>query len=474
MKWSDYPVKHTDHFSTKNLKMKTWDKGTNINPEAERFTVGKDRELDMLLAPWDVIGSIAHVKMLEAVHLLCKDESDRLVSELKEIYRIIEKSMPEEGRPVSPAFRIEEGVEDIHSQLEKMLTEKLGETGRKVHTGRSRNDQVLADIQLFIRHELKIIADRMMDLFNLLIKLSEEYKEFFLPGYTHLQVAMSSSFGIWFGAYAEALTDDMIILQSAYRFVNQNPLGSAAGYGTSLPINRLYTTRLLAFDDLRYNVLNAQLSRGKLERITAHALASVCATLGRLATDICLFSSQNFGFISLPDDMTTGSSIMPHKKNPDVPELIRAKCNRIQALPNDISMVTINLPSGYHRDFQVLKELLFPALRDVQELLHMMEMTVGSLEINKNIDENDLYRYATSVDQVNRMVMDGIPFREAYRIIAASIIKGEYRAGKRSQHTHEGSMGNLCNKEISNKMKKLYESIDYKAVEKAFKKLLGK
>jgi argininosuccinate lyase len=452
--------------------MKTWDKGINLNSEIEKFTIGHDRELDLLLAPWDVIGSIAHVKMLGRTSLLNADETERLVSELRNIYQIIRDSTQNINEGASPAFRIEDGVEDIHSQLEKILIDRLGDTGRKVHTGRSRNDQILVDIQLFIRHEIKLIADRMKDLFDLLISLSEQNKEIFLPGYTHLQVAMKSSFGIWFGAYAEALADDMLLLQSAYRMVNQNPLGSAAGYGTSLPINRQYTTELLAFDELRYNVLNVQLSRGKIERMTAQALSSICSTLGKLAMDICLFNSQNFGFISLPEDFTTGSSIMPHKKNPDVAELIRARCNRMQALPNDINMVTVNLPSGYHRDYQVLKELLFPALKDIQDLLHIMYMTVSSLKINKQIADNDLYSYASSVEQVNKMVMDGIPFRDAYQIVAKSIADGDYKSEGEIKYIHEGSMGNLCNKEITRKMNRLYESIDYKKVDEAIREIV--
>jgi argininosuccinate lyase len=453
--------------------MKTWDKGTVINPEVERFTIGKDPELDMLLAPYEVLSTIAHVKMLAGVKLLSSREAEELILELRSIYKQIQEDK-QTVRNTSPSlFRIGEGVEDIHSQLEKTLTDILGETGAKVHTGRSRNDQVLVDIQLFIRHELKMIADGIIELFNLLIDLSEKHKDVFLPGYTHLQVATSSSFGIWFGAYAEALADDMIILQSAYCLVNQNPLGSAAGYGTSLPVNRQITTKLLAFDELRYNVLNAQLSRGKIEKTTAQALSLLSGTLGRLSMDICLFTSQNFGFVSLPDDFTTGSSIMPHKKNPDVIELIRAKSNRMQALPYDINMITVNLPSGYHRDYQILKELLFPALGEIQDILHMLKLTVGSLQINEHIANGDLYRYAASVDQVNKLVMEGIPFRVAYRTVAENIRKGNYEAAEKIIHTHEGSAGNLCNEEIMKKMYKLYTCMDYNKVEKAYKILLG-
>jgi len=435
-----------------------------LNAEIEKFTIGRDRELDLMIASHDVIGSIAHVKMLEQVGLISADESGQLVSELRRIYSIIE-----EGK-----FKIDEGIEDVHSQLEKMLTDRLGDTGRKVHTGRSRNDQVLLDIQLLIREELSEISEMVHKLFTLLLDRSEETKDGFLPGYTHFQVAMPSSFGLWFGAYAEGLADDMIMLSAAWKLANQNPLGSAAGYGTSLPLNRRLTTELLAFEDLRYNVVNAQMSRGKIEQCTAQAISVLCGTISRFATDLCMYNSQNFGFITLPDEFTTGSSIMPHKKNPDVFELIRARCNRLQALPYDIGMIINNLPSGYHRDYQVVKELLFPAFQELKSVLQILTKATEGVEVNREIAIDDIYRYVTSVEEVNRLVTEGTPFREAYKIVARNIQNEEFRTGEPVLYTHEGSMGNLCNEEINEKMNKLQEYINYETIRKACSELLGR
>ena len=435
-----------------------------MNTEIEKFTIGRDRELDLMIAAHDVIGSIAHVIMLERVGLISRDESGKLVSELRKIYGIIE-----EGN-----FIIEEGTEDVHSQLEKMLTESLGDTGKKVHTGRSRNDQVLLDIQLLIREKLSEISEMVLKLFNLLLERSEETKEVFLPGYTHFQVAMPSSFGLWFGGYAEGLADDMIMLSAAWKLANQNPLGSAAGYGTSLPLNRRITTELLAFEDLRYNAVNAQMSRGKIEQCTAMAVSVLCGTISRFATDLCLYNSQNFGFITLPDEFTTGSSIMPHKKNPDVFELIRARCNRLQALPYDIGMIINNLPSGYHRDYQVVKELLFPAFQEIGSVLKILKQATEGIDVNREIAIDDIYRYVNSVEEVNRLVTEGTSFREAYRIVAGKIQNEEFIAGEAVLYTHEGSIGNLCNEEIREKMNKLLGSINYATIRKATSELLGR
>src|SRR6476469_4863750 len=391
--------------------MKLWQKNTTSLKEVEHFTVGRDREFDLLLAPFDVLGNIAHSKMLATVGLLTKEEAEKLVKELKEIYKNIQHS----------TFNIQHDVEDVHSQIEFLLTEKLGDTGKKIHSARSRNDQVLVDIKLFLRDEIEKTVHTVQSFFELLIAQSEKYKSYLLPGYTHLQLAMPSSFGLWFGAYAEGLVDDVIILKSAYDVVNKNPLGSAAGYGSSFPINRTLTTQLLGFADLNYNVVYAQMGRGKAERVVASALANVADTLARLSMDACLYLNQNFGFISFPPELTTGSSIMPHKKNPDVFELIRSYCNRIKALPNEIMMMTTNLPSGYHRDLQLLKEHLFPAFKTIKDCIDMATLMLSNISIKENILADDKYKYLFSVEEVNKLVLQGVPFRDAYKKIGLDI-----------------------------------------------------
>lgn len=443
--------------------MKLWQKNTNVSQAVETFTVGKDRELDILLAPFDVLGSIAHVKMLAEVGLLTKEESVQLVKELRNIYSHIEHS----------PFTIDASVEDIHSQVEFMLTKKLGDTGKKIHSARSRNDQVLVDIKMFLRHEICSLVEEIQALFTLLQQQSEQYKDHLLPGYTHLQLAMPSSFGLWFGAYAESLVDDTILLQGAYKIVNKNPLGSAAGYGSSFPINRTLTTSLLGFDDLNYNVVYAQMGRGKAERTTAMAMASVADTLSRMSMDMCLYLNQNFDFVSFPSELTTGSSIMPHKKNPDVFELIRSHCNRIKALPNEIMMMTTNLPSGYHRDLQLLKEHLFPAFQTLKQCLQMSHVMLSSIKIRKDIMADEKYRYAFSVEEVNKLVLTGIPFRDAYQQIGFDIEAGNFHGGTSDiQHTHEGSIGNLCNGEIRFMMEKAVEDFHFNKISQAYKMLL--
>jgi argininosuccinate lyase len=391
--------------------MKLWQKNKDSLKAVDEFTVGKDREMDLYLAAFDVLGSLAHIRMLESVGLLKKDELEKLIAELKSIYKRIEQG----------EFRVEDGVEDIHSQAEMELTRKLGDVGKKIHSGRSRNDQVLVDIKLYLRYEIEQIVKETKILFDLLIALSEKHKDHLLPGYTHMQLAMPSSFGLWFGAYAESLVDDLITLEAAYRIVNKNPLGSAAGYGSSFPLNRKMTTELLGFDDLNYNVVYAQMGRGKTERIVAGAMANIAATIGKLSMDACLFLNQNFGFISFPDELTTGSSIMPHKKNPDVFELIRARCNQLMALPNDIALTTANLPSGYHRDLQLLKEMLFPAIQHLKECLSMTHLMLSNISVKENILDDEKYTYLFSVEEVNKLVLAGLPFRDAYREI--SILK---------------------------------------------------
>lgn len=444
--------------------MKLWQKNTHVSSAVENFTVGNDREMDLLLAPFDVLGSIAHVIMLAEVGLLSKSESDLLVQELRSIYQQIHHSQ----------FTIHESVEDIHSQVEFLLTQKLGDIGKKIHSARSRNDQVLVDIKMFLRHEIHSLVQETEQLFTLLQQQSEMYKNDLLPGYTHLQLAMPSSFGLWFGAYAESLVDDTILLQSAYKIVNKNPLGSAAGYGSSFPINRTLTTNLLGFDDLNYNVVYAQMGRGKAERTTAMAMASLADTLGRMSMDMCLYLNQNFDFVSFPSELTTGSSIMPHKKNPDVFELIRSYCNRIKALPNEIMMMTTNLPSGYHRDLQLLKEHLFPALQTLKQCLQMAQMMLSAVEVRKDIMTDEKYRYAFSVEEVNRLVLKGIPFRDAYQQIGAAIEGGEFKAGASElKHTHEGSIGNLCNKEIRSMMEQALQGFHFEKIEQAVQKLLN-
>lgn len=443
--------------------MKLWQKeNTAISEKIEKFTVGRDRELDLHLAPFDVLGSLAHANMLESIGLLTGDELRMLSDELKMIYHHIQMG----------AFIIEEGVEDVHSQVELMLTRKLGDVGKKIHSGRSRNDQVLVDLKLFTRHRLQEVAGATRRFFDLLIQRSEQHKNDLLPGYTHLQIAMPSSFGLWFGAYAEALVDDMATLQTAYRMANKNPLGSGAGYGSSFPLNRQMTTQLLGFESLHYNVVYAQMSRGKTEQTALNAIAAVASTLSRLAMDVCLYNSQNFAFLTLPDDLTTGSSIMPHKKNPDVAELLRAKTNRLKALPMEITLVMSNLPSGYHRDMQLLKEILMPAFDEILDCLDVFHFMFEHLHTKLDLLADVKYDLLFSVERVNELVMAGVPFRDAYRQVGQEIANNTYAASRTLQHSHEGSIGNLCNAEITNLMKAEMARFDFKRVEEAIEQLL--
>jgi len=425
--------------------MKLWDKkDSDINAQIEKFTVGRDPEFDMVLAKYDVQGSMAHVKMLESVQMLTNQEAKSIQRELENIEAAINQG----------SFKIEAGVEDIHSQIELNLTRKLGEAGKKIHSGRSRNDQVAVDIKLFLRTEIQILKSEVKNLFDLLISLSDQYKDDLLPGYTHLQIAMPSSFGLWFGAYAESLIDDLEILAGAYRVVNKNPLGSGAGYGSSFPLNRQMTTDLLGFDSLHYNVVYAQMSRGKTEKVVSFGMSSIAATLSRLAMDCCLYMNQNFGFISFPDELTTGSSIMPHKKNPDVFELIRGRSNRIQSIPNELTLLMNNLPSGYHRDMQLTKEILFPALEELKSCIGMMILMFSHIRVKKDILQDEKYKYLFSVEAVNELVNQGTPFREAYKTIGNQINEGKftYDQTKPLQHHHEGSLGNLNLADISAEM----------------------
>ena len=442
--------------------MKLWDKGIKVNADIERFTVGRDREMDIFLAPFDVLGTLAHITMLESIGLLETGELPPLRRELVSIYNDI----------AAGNFSIMEGVEDVHSQVEMLLTEKLGDLGKKVHSGRSRNDQVLVDLKMYIRHEIEEISGLVKEFFDTLILQSEKYKNVLLPGYTHLQVAMPSSFGLWFGAYAESLTDDMILLNAAWQVANKNPLGSAAGYGSSFPLNRTMTTGLLGFEDLSYNVVYAQMGRGKTEKTLAYAISSLAATLSRFAMDACLYMCQNFAFITLPDELTTGSSIMPHKKNPDVFELIRAKCNRIQALPNDITLLVNNLPSGYFRDMQILKESLFPAFAELKNCIEMLNYMIGQITVNRNILDDDRYRYLFSVEALNELVLGGVPFRDAYKQVGMAINEGRFDPAKKVEHTHEGSIGNLCNDKIKEKMEAVLKSFSFDKVNEALNKLM--
>ncbi len=431
--------------------MKLWQKDTVSLKEVEVFTVGNDRQMDMYLAAFDVLGSLAHTQMLESVSLLTKEELSQLEGELKNIYQQIQKA----------EFRLQHDVEDIHTQVELLLTQKLGDIGKKIHAARSRNDQVLVDIKLFLRNELEELVKTIQPFFELLQSQSEKYKDHLLPGYTHLQLAMPSSFGLWFGAFAESLVDDMITLKAAYDVVNKNPLGSAAGYGSSFPINRTLTTKLLGFDDLNYNVVYAQMGRGKAERIVAQSLANVADTLSRLSMDACLYLNQNFGFISFPAKLTTGSSIMPHKKNPDVFELIRSHCNRIKALPNEIMLMTTNLPSGYHRDLQLLKEHLFPAFKILEDCIEMAGLMLSNMEIKKDILADEKYKYLFSVEEVNKLVNTGMPFRDAYKKVGADIESGNFKYNSKISHSHEGSIGNLCTGEIKKMMAKIVDSFPF-------------
>jgi argininosuccinate lyase len=443
--------------------MKLWQKDKASLKAVEDFTVGRDREMDMYLASFDALGSLAHIRMLESIGLLTAEELGVLTVELRNIYQQIS-----DGK-----FVLEEGVEDVHSAIELILTQKLGDTGKKIHSGRSRNDQVLVDIRLYLRHELRQVVEAMHGLFDLLLSQSEKFRDYLLPGYTHLQLAMPSSFGLWFGAYAEGLADDLITIEAAYRVVNKNPLGSGAGYGSSFPLNRTMTTELLGFDALNYNVVYAQMGRGKVERIVASSLANVAATLAKLSMDACLFLNQNFGFISFPDELTTGSSIMPHKKNPDVFELIRGRCNRIMGLPNDIAMLTENLPSGYHRDMQLLKELLFPAFQNLRDCISMMNLMLSGIHVRENILGDDKYKYLFSVEEVNRRVHSGVPFRDAYRQVGEEIESGKYNPPRNVNHTHEGSIGNLCNDKIRAHFEEVLREFLFGQIDDSTNDLLG-
>ncbi|MCC9167095.1 argininosuccinate lyase [Pontibacter harenae] len=442
--------------------MKLWQKETQVAAEIERFTVGKDRELDLELAPFDILGSLAHTRMLAEVGLLEQDDLQAVQQELKQLYKEV----------AGGNFTIEDGVEDVHSQVELLLTQRIGDAGKKIHSGRSRNDQVLVDLKLFMRHQLRGLVEQVEALFHTLQSLSEKHKDKLLPGYTHLQVAMPSSFGLWFGAYAESLVDDLLLVQAAYRISNKNPLGSAAGYGSSFPLNRQMTTDLLGFESLNYNVVYAQMGRGKTERTVATAIAAVAATVARMAMDLCLYMSQNFAFVTLPEELTTGSSIMPHKKNPDVFELMRGKSNRLQSLPNEVALLMANLPSGYHREMQLLKESLFPAFAELQNCLQMANYMLPNLLIRDNIMQDENYKYAFSVEVVNNEVLKGVPFRDAYKNIGAAIAEGTFEAPATVQHTHEGSIGNLCNQEIQEQMQRVLQGFDFIKVDEAVANLL--
>jgi len=444
------------------MSNKLWEKNYGINEEIERFTVGRDREMDMYLAKYDVLGSMAHITMLESIGLLEHDELVRLLAELKSIYAACERG----------EFVIEDGVEDVHSQVELMLTRRLGDIGKKIHCGRSRNDQVLVDLKLFIRHEIKEIAELVKVLFDELIQKSEQYKDVLMPGYTHLQVAMPSSFGLWFGAYAESLADDMLFLQAAWRMTNRNPLGSAAGYGSSFPLNRTMTTELLGFDTMDYNVVYAQMGRGKTERNVAFAMATIAGTLAKLAFDACLFNSQNFAFVKLPKECTTGSSIMPHKKNPDVFELIRAKSNKLQALPQQIMIIMNNLPCGYFRDLQIIKEAFLPSFDELKDCLRMAAYIINKMEVNEHILDDKRYDLMFSVEEVNRLAAAGVPFRDAYKKVGLDIEAGRFVPNKSINHTHEGSIGNLCNDKITDLFNQCLAGFSFEKVENAEKKLL--
>jgi argininosuccinate lyase len=441
---------------------KLWEKSTKVNERIESFTIGKDRDMDVFLAKYDVLGSLAHIQMLESIGLLQTHEFELLSQELKKVYRLAE----------SDNFSIAEGVEDVHSQVEMLLTESLGDLGKKIHSGRSRNDQVLLDLKLFARSEIRAVVNSVVELFENLINQSNKYKDVLLPGYTHLQVAMPSSFGLWFGAYAESLADDMQLLLAAWKISNRNPLGSAAGYGSSFPLDRQMTTDLLGFDTMNFNVVYAQMGRGKMERTVANALASVAATISKLAFDACMFTSQNFGFVKLPDEFTTGSSIMPHKKNPDVFELTRAKCNKIQSIPQQILLITNNLPSGYFRDLQIIKEIFIPAFAEIRDCIEMTSMMMAKVEVNMHILDDSKYDYLFSVEEVNRLTLAGIPFRDAYKQVGTDIESGKFHANKSINHTHQGSIGNLCNEQIKEYMDGIVSQFDFQKVTIAQSKLV--
>ncbi|WNJ21060.1 argininosuccinate lyase [Pontibacter sp. G13] len=442
--------------------MKLWDKGYDVSKAIETFTVGKDRELDLFLAPWDILGTMAHITMLESIGLIESDEHRQLMAALREIY----------PSTLDGTFRIEDGMEDVHSQVEWMLTQQLGDMGKKVHSGRSRNDQVLVDLKLYFLDEIRQLVEHTMQLFGTLQMLSERHKDILIPGYTHYQVAMPSSFGLWFGAYAESLVDDMQFLQAAWKVANQNPLGSAAGYGSSFPLNRTMTTQLLGFDDLSYNVVYAQMGRGKTEKLLAFALSSIASTLNKLASDVCQYMSQNYGFLTFPKELTTGSSIMPHKQNPDVFELVRAHTNKLQALPMEIGMIISNLPSGYHRDLQLTKESLLPAIEQMKSCLGITDYMLQQVIVKEGIVEDKLYDYLFSVEVLNREVLKGVPFRDAYKMIGEQINAGNFQPERSVEHTHEGSIGNLCNEEIAAKMNRALDGISIGRFRAAIDKLV--
>ena len=443
--------------------MKLWSKGFEINQEIERFTVGRDREMDLYLAPYDVLGSMAHITMLESIGLIGKDELPVLLAELKNIY----------GQAMRGEFVIEDDIEDVHSQVELLLTRRLGDMGKKIHSGRSRNDQVLVDLKLFSRAKLKEVVMAVKTLFDELVTKSNQYKDVLMPGYTHLQVAMPSSFGLWLGAYAESLCDDMAFLQAAWAITNRNPLGSAAGYGSSFPLNRQMTTDLLGFDSMDYNVVYAQMGRGKMELSVAFALATVAGTLSKLAFDACLFNSQNFSFVRLPKECTTGSSIMPHKKNPDVFELIRAKCNKLQALPQQVTLIMNNLPVGYFRDLQIIKEVFLPAFGELKDCLQMAAYIINKIEVNEHILDNPMYDPMFSVEEVNRLAANGMPFRDAYKKVGLDIEAGNFKASHDIHHTHEGSIGNLCNDQIQALMQQTLDGFNFERMIAAERALLS-
>ena len=443
--------------------MKLWEKSVQVDKDIERYTIGQDREMDLYLAPYDVLGSMAHITMLESIGLLTRDELDILLREMKLIY--LDAC---EGR-----FVIEEGIEDVHSQVELLLTRRLGDIGKKIHSGRSRNDQVLIDLKLYMRHEIESIVEAVRQLFDMLQTQSERYRNVLMPGYTHLQVAMPSSFGLWFGAYAESLVDDLQVLQGAYRVVNRNPLGSAAGYGSSFPLRRQMTTDLLGFDSMAYNVVYAQMGRGKTERIVAQALGGIAGTIAKLAFDACMFSSQNFGFIKLHDAFTTGSSIMPHKKNPDVFELTRAKCNKLQGVPEQIMMITNNLPSGYFRDLQIIKEVFLPTFDELKDILRMVTLMMEHITVNEHILDDPRYDLMFSVEEVNRLASEGMPFRDAYKKVGLDIEAGRFTPVKEVHHTHEGSIGNLCTAEIRALMDRVLEGFNFQKAHDAIAALVG-
>ena len=438
--------------------MKLWEKDFLVQPQIDAFTVGKDREMDLLLAKYDVLGSLAHIQMLESIHLISKNELEVLSASLKNIYQDIEKGL----------FKMDDDVEDVHSQIELLLTKSLGDIGKKIHSGRSRNDQVLVDLRLFFRAELQEIVRLMELVFHGFQEQSEQHKDVLMPGYTHFQVAMVSSFGLWFGAYAESLTEDLSLLESVFNIVNHNPLGSAAGYGSSFPLNRKMTTELLGFEDLSYNVIHAQMGRGKSELFIAFALASLATTLGKFSMDVVLYSSQNYHFLTLPKEYTTGSSIMPHKKNPDVFELLRGKCNLLQALPGQVSMLINNLPAGYHRDFQLLKEVIFPAIHSMKECLEMIAFVLPQLKIHDNLLDDPKYAYLFTVEKVNELVLEGVPFRDAYKQVGEMVEKNEFVPGNKISHVHEGSIGQLCNKEIFQKWKMIKDRFPFGKIEEKY------